>query len=297
MNRNEKTMNKKIKIIAVAASSMGIATTGLVIIGKFIPSITPFRADVVTLINDVNEKVIVPKSTIKEEQKQGKELLKSLALMVQQDITNSSKPVERSSILACNEAIAKSNEAGTAMTSANSMRESPYMASIVSQYESEAQTAMVASNELENNCQKEIKTAQKAKDEVKRIANSQKQLIRISSEAGAHIKYTPTYSYKIIVTDVNGKSNVINQAVTCLNTNAENIFTKETRRNIAPHSFVEFSKPSQMTIVSNAAPLLNTSAYAGSVIPTVDAINFASQEVCKYKGHIGIEKDFSKDTL
>jgi hypothetical protein len=35
-------------------------------------------------------------------------------------------------------------------------------------------------------------------------------------------------------------------------------------------------------------------AVRGSVIPTADAINYSSQEVCKYKGHIGIEKDFPK---
>jgi len=287
-------MDRKIKIISITAASIGVAAAGIAILGRFMPNISPFRSDVVSLINDVNEKVTILKATIKEEPKQAKELLKSIAQSIKDDIANSSVPVGRNEFTECNEADAKRTEAEISNSNANSWRDNQFAGNIVSTYENNAQAELQESYEKENECNRQITEAQKYKDELKRNANGSKQLIKISGEKGAHTKYVPTYSYKIIVTDVNGKSNVINQTVTCLNSNAEYVFSKERRKNLAPHSFVSFSKPSQMTIVASVEPLQGASVYGGSVIPTADAINYSSQEVCKYKGHIGIEKDFLK---
>lgn len=287
-------MDRKIKIISITAVSIGVAVAGIAILGRFMPNISPFRSDVVSLINDVNEKVTILKATIKEEPKQAKELLKSIAQSIKDDIANSSIPVGRNEFAECNEADAKRNEAEVANNNANNLRDNEFAVNLVSSYENDAQAALQASYERENECNRQITQAQKYKDELKRNANGSKQLIKISGEQGAHTKYVPTYSYKIIVTDVNGKSNVINPTVTCLNSNAEYVFSKEKRKNLAPHAFVAFSKPSQMTIVASAEPLQGANTYGGSVIPTADAIYYSSQEVCKYKGHIGIEKDFAK---
>ena len=63
---------------------------------------------------------------------------------------------------------------------------------------------------------------------------------------------------------------------------------------MSPHSFVAFSKPSQITIVTDMAMLPDSSRLGGAVLPTEDAIYYASQEVCKFQGHVGVEDDLSR---
>ena len=165
--------------------------------------------------------------------------------------------------------------------------------SLADMYDQQAQEARSSSAESEVECQKELAAIKRERNQLKLDASASKQLISLSGTPGAYEKYVPTYSYKLLVTDVNGKSNVIPGRITCLNENAVNVFSREKRKNLAPHSFVAFSKPSQMTIVTSAELLPELSRYGGSVMPTEDAMNYASQEVCKYRKHVGVEVDLS----
>ena len=165
--------------------------------------------------------------------------------------------------------------------------------SVAEIYDQQAQEARSSSAASEAECQKEFAARKKEREQLKLDASASKQLISLSGTPGAYKQYVPTYSYKLLVTDVNGKSNVIPGRVTCLNNNAINVFSREKRKSLAPHSFVAFSKPSQMTIVIGTELLPEIARNGGAVIPTEDAINYSLQELCKYNGHIGVEADLS----
>lgn len=163
-------------------------------------------------------------------------------------------------------------------------------------YDRQAQEARTDAAEKEQSCQKQLANIRKEREKLKQDATASKQLISLAGTPRAYAKYVPTYSYKLLVTDVNGKTSVLPQKITCLNSNAVYVFSRERRQRLAPHAFVAFSKPSQMTIVTSVDALPEFARIGGSVIPTQDAIHFASQEVCKYKGHVGLEIDLSKST-
>ena len=273
---------------------MGLATGMAVFTSRFQPSSSPFRADILTLVNDVGEKIVVLKSTIKPEPKVGKELLKSMADGVKEDLKNASKPVLRGDISSCLQSDAKASEAASTQSVADSWRENMFGGSLAEMYDQQAQDARSSSAESEVECRKELAALKKERNQLKLDASASKQLISLSGTPGAYERYVPTYSFKLLVTDVNGKSNVVPKRITCLNENALNVFSREKRKNLAPHAFVAFSKPSQMTIVTNIELLPEIARYGDSVIPTGDAINFANQEVCKYKGHVGVEADLAK---
>ena len=287
-------MDKRLKITGTVAACLAAATGMAAITTRFQPSGSPFRADVLTLVNDVGEKVVVLKSTIKPEPKVGKELLKSLADGVKEDLKNASEPVLRGDISSCLQADAKASEAASTQSVADSWRQNTFGESLSQLYDQQAQDARSSSAESEVECRKEIATLKKERNQLKMDSTASKQLISLSGTPGAYERYVPTYSFKLLVTDVNGKSNVIPKRITCLNENALNVFSREKRKNLAPHSFVAFSKPSQMTIVTNVELLPEIARHGDSVIPTEDAMNFANQEVCKYKGHVSVEADLAK---
>lgn len=286
-------MDKRFRFAGVAAACIGALVGTALLTSRLQPNGSPFRPDVITLINDVGEKIVVLKATVKSEPKAGKELLKSLAEGVKEDLKNASKPVQRSDISSCIQANSKASEAESTQSAANSWRENMFGGSLADMYDQQAQEARSSSAESEVECQKELAAIKRERNQLKLDASASKQLISLSGTPGAYEKYVPTYSYKLLVTDVNGKSNVIPGRITCLNENAVNVFSRERRKNLAPHSFVAFSKPSQMTIVTSAELLPELSRYGGSVMPTEDAMNYASQEVCKYRKHVGVEVDLS----
>lgn len=287
-------MDKKIRLAGTVAACIGLAVLGGAFSIRFQPNGSPFRPDIITLTNDVGEKIVVLKSTVKDEPKTGKEILKGLANDVKSDLENSSKPVERSRIVACLEADSKANDAESAQSTANSWRDNEYAESLANLYDNQAQEARAASAEMEKDCQSQFAVIKKERDKLKVDASASKQLIALAGTPGAYQKYVPTYSFKLLVTDVNGKSNVIPTKITCLNANAVNVFSRQRRKNLAPHSFVGYSKPAQMTIVTSIESSSNMPGYGGSVMPTEDAMYFASQEVCKFKGHVSVEVDLSK---
>jgi hypothetical protein len=286
-------MDKRLRLGATGAAVLGLTSVVAALTSRFHPTFSPFRSDLLTLTNDVGEKIVVLKSTVKPEAKTGKELLKSIAEDVKEDIKNSSKPVTRSEVTSCLEADSKASEADSTQSVANSWRENMFGSSLADMYDQQAQEARRAAAEKESECTKGLNELKKERDRLKADASASKQLISLSGSPGSHEKYVPTYSYKLLVTDVNGKSNVIPRQVTCLNENAVNIFSREKRKSLAPQSFVAFSKPGQMTIVTGAELLPEISRYGGAVIPTEDAMNYASQQVCSSKGHVGVEPDLS----
>jgi hypothetical protein len=287
-------MDSRLKAGGAMAACIGVVAGAAALTSRFQPSNSPFRSDVITLVNDVGEKIVVLKATIKPDQKAGKELLKSLAKAVKEDLKNASKPVQRSEISSCIQADSKASEAESTQSAANSWRQNMFGESLAEMYDEQAQEARSSSAESEVKCQSEFAALKKERNQLMLDASASKQLISLSGTPGAYQKYVPTYSYKLLVTDVNGKSNVIPGRITCLNKNAIYVFSREKRKKIAPHSFVAFSKPDQMTIVTSAELLPELSRYGGSVMPTEDAVNYASQEVCKHKDHVGVEIDLEK---
>jgi hypothetical protein len=287
-------MDSRLKAGGAVAACIGVVAGTAALTSRFHPSSSPFRSDIITLVNDVGEKIVVLKATIKPEQKAGKELLVSLAKAVKEDLKNASKPVQRSEISSCIQANSKASEAESTQSAANSWRQNMFGDSLAEMYDKQAQEARTSSAEREVECQSKFAALKKERNQLMLDASASKQLISLSGTPGAYQKYVPTYSYKLLVADVNGKSNVIPGRITCLNENAIYVFSREKRKKIAPHSFVAFSKPDQMTIVTSAELLPELSRYGGSVIPTEDAVNYASQEVCKYKGHVGVEIDLEK---
>ena len=286
-------MVNRLRNAGLAAACIGAAAGAAALTSRFQPNSSPLRPDVITLVNDVGEKIVVLKSTIKPEPKAGKELLKSLAETVKEDLKNAAKPVLRGNIAACTQADAKASEAESTQSVANSWRENMFGSSVAEIYDQQAQEARSSSAASEAECQKEFAARKKEREQLKLDASASKQLISLSGTPGAYKQYVPTYSYKLLVTDVNGKSKVIPGRVTCLNNNAINVFSREKRKSLAPHSFVAFSKPSQMTIVIGTELLPEIARNGGAVIPTEDAINCSLQELCKYNGHIGVEADLS----
>lgn len=287
-------LENRIRYVGVAAACVGVLVGTAALTKRFHPSNSPFRSDIITLVNDVGEKIVVLKTTIKPDQKAGKELLESLAKAVKEDLKNASKPVQRSEISSCIQADAKANEAESTQSAANSWRQNMFGESLAKMYDEQAQETRSSAAESEIKCQSEFAALKKERNQLMLDASASKQLISLSGTPGAYQKYVPTYSYKLLVTDVNGKSNVIPGRITCLNENAIYVFSREKRKKIAPHSFVAFSKPDQMTIVTSAKLLPELSRFGGSVMPTEDAVNYASQEICKYKGHVGVEIDLAK---
>ena len=287
-------MDSRLKAGGAVAACIGVVAGAAALTSRFQPSSSPFRSDIITLVNDVGEKIVVLKATIKPDQKAGKELLESLAKAVKEDLKNASKPVQRSEISSCIQADSKASEAESTQSAANSWRQNMFGESLAEMYDEQAQEARSSSAESEVKCQSEFAALKKERNQLMLDASASKQLISLSGTPGAYQKYVPTYSYKLLVTDVNGKSNVIPGRITCLNENAIYVFSREKRKKIAPHSFVAFSKPDQMTIVTSAKLLPELSRFGGSVMPTEDAVNYASQEICKYKGHVGVEIDLAK---
>ena len=165
--------------------------------------------------------------------------------------------------------------------------------SLADLYVQQAQQARSEAAEKESECQKGLSELRKERSRLKADASASKQLISLSGSPGSYQRYVPTYSYKLLVTDVNGKSNVVPRQIICLNENSINVFSRERRKKLAPQSFVSFSKPEQMTIVTSNELIPEISRYGGAVIPTEDAINYASQQVCRSKGHVGVEPDLS----
>lgn len=282
------------KAIGLAVTSAGIVIAASLITARYQPNFSPLRNDVVTLINDVGEKVIVLKSTIKAEPKKGKELLRLLADGVKKDLESASQPVLRSDISACIQAETKLAEVDAAKRSADSWRSNTIGSNLAEMYDTEAQEARAAAAENEKECQRQIFARTKERQRLKLDASASKQLIKIAGTPGAYQDYVPTYAYKVLVTDVNGKTSVVPQLITCLNVNAINVLSRERRTQIAPHSFVAFSKPDQMTIVANDIFVSELTRASGSVQPTEDALKYVGQEVCKFKGHVGVEPELTR---
>jgi len=213
-------MDKRLRFAGVAAACIGALVGTALLTSRLQPNGSPFRPDVITLINDVGEKIVVLKATVKSEPKAGKELLKSLAEGVKEDLKNASKPVQRSDISSCIQANSKASEAESTQSAANSWRENMFGGSLADMYDQQAQEARSSSAESEVECQKELAAIKRERNQLKLDASASKQLISLSGTPGAYEKYVPTYSYKLLVTDVNGKSNVIPGRITCLNENA-----------------------------------------------------------------------------
>jgi hypothetical protein len=283
-------MNKKVRVIGIAVACVGAAALAASISSRFQPSSSPFRNDVITLVNDVGEKVTVPKSTIKPEPKQGKELFKELAEVVKEDLKNSSKPVIRADVLACMEADSKSAEAANAQTAADSWRSNMFGETLAQNYDQQAAEYRAEAADKEEECMKKLAESRKEREAMRLDATASKQLISLAATPGSYAKYVPTYSYKVIVTDINGRSNVTPQTKTCLNPDSINIFSQERRKGIAPYAFVSYSKPQQISIVTSTIDLPEVSRFDGAVIPTQDALNLAAQAVCNFKGHSSVEK-------
>ena len=71
-------MDKRVRVAGTVAACIGLAVLGGAFSIRFQPNGSPFRSDVITLTNDVGEKIVVLKSTVKDEPKIGKEILKTL---------------------------------------------------------------------------------------------------------------------------------------------------------------------------------------------------------------------------
>ena len=59
-------MDKRLRFAGVAAACIGALVGTALLTSRLQPNGSPFRPDVITLINDVGEKIVVLKATVKE---------------------------------------------------------------------------------------------------------------------------------------------------------------------------------------------------------------------------------------
>jgi hypothetical protein len=284
-------MDKRLKVAGITGATFGLAALAAVLAWRYQPASSPLRSDLLTLVNDVGERIVVPKAAIRADPKAGKELLKLLAESASEDLKNASKPISRDKVASCLEAKLRAEEAKLYQQQANLFKDNVLGESIFDESENNVKEAMAASAKREAVCQKELLGIKRRRDQLRSNSGAFKKIINLSGTPGAYAEHVPTYTFKILVTDVNGKSNVTPIKITCLNPSAIYLFTRDIRKKIAPYAFVAFNKPEQMTIVMDAAQMPDDARQGGAILPTQDAINYAAQEVCKYKGHSAIEEE------
>lgn len=286
---------KTLRNIAVIGGCVAVAGLAAALTASVQPASSPFRQDILTLRNDVGEKIVLPKATVKPLPKEAKSLIESLAADAKSKIRAAGTPVTRDDSFNCAAADSSLKSASEAESNAREWRSNEYGSSLVEMYDAQAREARASASESERKCQIDLGRLKAERNRTLAESQASKELIRLASSPGKYSEVVPTYGYKILVTDVNGRTRVIQQQTTCLNDNAMNLFSQEQRKQIAAYSFVTYDKPESMAIVTDVGSLSGLGVDpSAALIPTTDAINYASQVLCGFKGHRTVEPSLGK---
>lgn len=280
--------NKPLRYAGISLACLGVIAATAKLTSSYQPTQSPFRDDVFSLTNDVGERIIVRKETVRLNLVDSKKLFMQLADQARENVKAANAPVDEYGFGSCKEVAGYSSQGDIYSSQQAESLSNEYGEGLAKFYATQASEAYAQAERSRSQCNKDIASAKaEHADRVKAVV-ADKRLIARSGTTGAFQGIVPIYDFKLLVTDVNGKTNVVPSQSVCLTKSSIDYLPLKTRKAIAPHAFVNFERPRAMTIVRNDIDRND------GVLPTEDAMNMASQSVCTFAGLPKVESDLKK---
>ncbi|MDA7436722.1 hypothetical protein N8654_03450 [Synechococcus sp. AH-601-B19] len=275
MNFQNKNNIQKIGII----SAVGLVVfAGGYAVTRHTPLAAKLSGHTMDLTNDVGEIIIVKSKTIKELPDTSKHNLIRMADNIQADIKRANKPVDRGSLQECDDL----EDAQELLATWTRMQENPY----AGDYSEQIKKYKDLAAERQPECTQAYSNLQLQMDKLKESSAQVKDVVAALTREKGWAEYTPTFKYKILVTDVNGTNSVQEQTVTCLTKKAAEIMPDFMLKKQYPYAQTRFDNIESLTLTSRES-LLNIASTIGST----EAVQVADQAVCKSQGYLSIIPD------
>lgn len=266
----------KKKVIALPIGAAVIA------IGFTVYSCTPvgkkLSGHTLHLTNDVGEVITVKDKTIRAQPDASKENLVSMADSIQNDVKEANQPLNANSIESCKEL----ESASASKASWTRLQASPY-SSDYSTYIAKHQEDI---DKYQPECDRDLAQLRLDKKKLKESSDQVKDVVAAVAREKGWLEYTPTFKYKILVTDVNGTTSVQDRTIICMTEKSVSTMPDFMLKDKYPYAQTKFDNPESLTLTQKAGELSTSSIFA-----TNDARQIADQAVCESQGYLAVIPD------
>jgi hypothetical protein len=280
--------NKPLRYVGISLACLGVIAAIAKLTSSLHPTQSPFRDDVFSLTNDVGERIIVTKETVRLNLIGSKKLFVQFVDQAGESVKTANMQVNEYSFSSCKEAAVYTSQGDSYATQQADSQSNENGEGLAKYYAAQANAAFTLAERSRSQCAKDIANAKAEHAYRAKTVVAIRRLITRRGIAEASQRIVSLYDFKLLVTDVNGNTNVVPAKSACLTKTSINYLPLNTRKKIAPHMFVNFEKPRAVAI---ARIIIERN---DGVFPTEDAVNMASQSVCTFAGLPKVESDLKK---